>query len=91
MKTSSGRESVRQRFNGFAIATIVVGVGLLAVAWPAAAEIVYTPADIRLKKTVATISTSTKMVSPISSFPQVNYHRCALLVIPASMTLLRNR
>jgi hypothetical protein len=37
-----------QHLNRFAIATIVVGIGLLAVAWPAEAQIVYTPTNITI-------------------------------------------
>jgi hypothetical protein len=47
MKTSSGPEPVRQHLNSFAIATILA-VGLLAVAWPAAAEIVYTKVNVQM-------------------------------------------
>jgi hypothetical protein len=47
MKTSSGSESVRQHLNRFVIATILA-VGLLAVAWPAQAKIVYHSADITI-------------------------------------------
>jgi hypothetical protein len=50
MKTSSGPESVRQHLNRSAIATILVGVGLLAVAWPSEAKIVYTPANITIEE-----------------------------------------
>jgi len=48
MKTSSSPASVRQYLHRLAIATILAGVGLLALAWPAEAEIVYTPADIKI-------------------------------------------
>ena len=48
MKTSSGPASVRQHFNRFAITTILA-VGLLTVARPAAAEIVYTPTNITIE------------------------------------------
>jgi len=48
MKTSSDPKSVRQYLNRFAVATVLVGVGLLALAVPAAAEIVYTPTDITI-------------------------------------------
>ncbi len=48
MKTSSGPKSVRKRLSRFAIATILAGAGLLAVAWPAEAEIVYTPTNITI-------------------------------------------
>src|SRR5271165_5557851 len=56
MRTSSGAcktastlsGSVHQHFNRFAIAAILAGVGWLALAWPAAAEIVYTPANITI-------------------------------------------
>jgi len=48
MKTSSGPESVRQHLHRFAIATIVAGVGLLAVAWPAEAEIIYTKVKVKI-------------------------------------------
>ena len=47
MKTSSGPASVRQHLNSFAIAAALV-VGLLGLAWPAEAEIVYTPTNIRI-------------------------------------------
>jgi hypothetical protein len=43
-----GALTLRQHLNRFAIATIVVGVGLLALAWPAEAQIVYTPTDITI-------------------------------------------
>src|SRR5271165_3752949 len=49
MESSSG--SVRQHLNRFAFATILAGVGLLALAWPASAEIVYTAVDIHVKPT----------------------------------------
>ena len=39
MKTYSGPASVR-RLSRFAIATILAGVGLLVLAWPAEAEII---------------------------------------------------
>ncbi len=48
MKTSSGPASVREHLNRFAIATILAGVGLLAVAWPAEGQIVYTRVNITL-------------------------------------------
>jgi hypothetical protein len=48
MKTSSGSESVRQRLSRLAISAMVAGVGLLVLAPPAAAEIVYTPTNITL-------------------------------------------
>lgn len=48
MKTSLRPASLSQRLNGFAIATILA-VGLLAVAWPAEAEIVYTPTNITIE------------------------------------------
>ena len=48
MRRYSGPESVRQRLNRFAIATIVVGVGLLVLARPADAEVVYTPTNITI-------------------------------------------
>ena len=41
-------ESVRQHLSRFAIATILAGAGLLALAWPADAEIVYTHANITI-------------------------------------------
>ena len=47
MKTSPGPKSVRQRLNQFAIAAILA-VGLLAFAWPVAAEVVYTPTNITI-------------------------------------------
>jgi hypothetical protein len=47
MKTSSGPASARQHLNSLAIATILA-VGLLAVAWPAEAKIVYTPTNITI-------------------------------------------
>ncbi len=48
MRTSSGSASIRQSFSSFAIATILA-VGLLALALPAAAEIVYTPTNITIE------------------------------------------
>ena len=48
MRRYSGPESVRQRLNRFAIAIIVVGVGLLVLARPADAEVVYTPTNITI-------------------------------------------
>jgi len=56
MRTSSGfcqiaskfPESIGRRLNRFVIATILAGVGLLALARPAAAEIVYTSTDIKI-------------------------------------------
>jgi hypothetical protein len=48
MKTSSGYGSPRQFLNRFAIATILAGVGLLALAWPAGAEVVYTPTNVTI-------------------------------------------
>jgi len=47
MKTSSGPKSVRRHLNRFAIAA-TLAVGLLALVWPAEAEIVYTPANITI-------------------------------------------
>ena len=47
MKTSSGPESVRHLLNRFAIATILA-VGLLGLARPTEAEIVYTPVNITI-------------------------------------------
>jgi hypothetical protein len=41
------RKSVRQHLNRFAIAT-TLAVGLLALAWPVAAQIVYTPVNITI-------------------------------------------
>ena len=49
MRKSSGPESVRQHLHRFAAAATLV-VGLLGLAWPAEAEIVYTPADIKIKE-----------------------------------------
>jgi hypothetical protein len=43
-----GALTLRQHLNRFAIATIVVGVGLLALALPAEAQIVYTPTNITI-------------------------------------------
>ncbi len=43
-----GALTLRQHLNGFAIATILAGVGLLAAAWPAEAEIVYTHVNITI-------------------------------------------
>jgi hypothetical protein len=48
MRASSGPKSVRQHPNRFAIATILAGVVLQAVAWPAEAQIVYTPTNITI-------------------------------------------
>jgi hypothetical protein len=48
MKTSSGPESVRRCIKGVATFTILVGLVLLAVVWPAEAEIVYTPAHVKI-------------------------------------------
>ena len=48
MKISSGPKSVRLHLNRFAIAAMLVGVGLLALAWPAEAEIVYTPVKVTI-------------------------------------------
>ena len=50
MKTSSCPESVRQHRNRFAVATILAGVGLLALAWPADAQVVYTPTNITISE-----------------------------------------
>src|ERR1035438_5918307 len=47
MKTS-GPESVRRRLNRFAIATIVAGVVLLALARPVTAKIVYKSSSIKI-------------------------------------------
>ncbi|MGP0098631.1 MAG: hypothetical protein ACLPHI_16455 [Terriglobales bacterium] len=47
MRTSSGPKSVRQHLSRFAIATILA-VGLLGLAWPAEAQIVYTPTNITI-------------------------------------------
>jgi hypothetical protein len=54
MRTSSGSsqtasthpESVRQRLTGVAIATILAGAGLLSLAWPVEAKVVYTPVNV---------------------------------------------
>jgi hypothetical protein len=46
MKTSASLKSVRQHFNRFAVSPILVGLVLLAVPWPAEAEIVYSKVDI---------------------------------------------
>ncbi len=48
MRTSSGPKSVRQRLNRFAFSAILAGVGFLALAWPAEAQIVYTPVNVTL-------------------------------------------
>ena len=48
MKAYSGPESVRQHVNRFAIATLLTGVGLLALAWPAQAKIVYTKVNVQI-------------------------------------------
>jgi len=49
MKTTSGPESVcRQRLNRFAIATLLATAGLLAFAWPANAEVVYTRTNVSI-------------------------------------------
>ena len=45
MKTTSGPESVRQHFNRFAA---TLAVGLLAMAWPVDAQIVYTRTNITI-------------------------------------------
>jgi hypothetical protein len=50
MKTSSGIESVRLHFSRFAIATILVGAGLLAVASPAEAKVVHHSVDITINQ-----------------------------------------
>jgi hypothetical protein len=47
MRKSSGLKSVRQRLNSFAIATILA-VGLLGLAWPAEAEIIYTKVKVKI-------------------------------------------
>src|SRR5579863_4896315 len=47
-KTASLSESVHRRLNMYALAAGAAGVGMLAIAQPAAAKIVYTPANIRL-------------------------------------------
>ncbi|MGA2980150.1 MAG: hypothetical protein ABSD76_11220 [Terriglobales bacterium] len=43
-----GALTLRQHLNRFAIATILVGGVLLAVGWPAEAQIVYTPTNITI-------------------------------------------
>ena len=48
MKTYSGPDSVLQHVNRFAIATLLTGVGLLALAWPAQAKIVYTKVNVQI-------------------------------------------
>jgi hypothetical protein len=48
MKTYSGPASVRRHLSKFAIATIVVGVGLSVLAWPAEAEIIYTKVNVTI-------------------------------------------
>jgi hypothetical protein len=50
MKASSGPRqlSVRHRLDRFVIATVLAGVGVLALALPVEAEIVYTPVNIKL-------------------------------------------
>jgi hypothetical protein len=47
-KSSEHSESVRQHLNRFAIAVIVAAVGLLALAWPAEAKVVYTPVNVTI-------------------------------------------
>lgn len=44
-KPSNLSESCLERLNGYALAAGAAGVGMLALAQPAAAEVVYTPAD----------------------------------------------
>lgn len=56
MKTSSGphettsklSQAVRQRLNRYALATVLVGLGLIASAWPAEAKVVYTPRNVTI-------------------------------------------
>jgi hypothetical protein len=48
MGTSSVANSALQHLSRFAIASIFVGVGWLALAHPALAQIVYTPTDITI-------------------------------------------
>jgi len=48
MRKSSGPKSVCQHLNRLAIATILAGVGLFALAWPAEAEVVYTKVNIHI-------------------------------------------
>jgi hypothetical protein len=45
---SKHSESVRQHFNRFAIAAVVAAVGLLSLAWPAEAKVVYTPVNVTI-------------------------------------------
>jgi hypothetical protein len=47
-KTANLSDSVQQRLNMYGLVAGVAGVGMLVVAQPAAAKIVYTPANIRL-------------------------------------------
>ena len=48
-KTFSFSNSIQQRLNGYALAASAAGVGLVALAQPAEARIVYTPAHERIK------------------------------------------
>jgi hypothetical protein len=50
-KTANPSESVHQQLNRLAVATILAGVGLLAVARPAAAKVVYTPVNVTISGT----------------------------------------
>lgn len=50
MKTSSGPASVHQHLSRFAIAAILAGAGLLAAAWTAEAQVVYTPTNITISE-----------------------------------------
>jgi hypothetical protein len=47
-KSAEHSESVRQHLNRFAITAVVAAVGLLALAWPAEAKVVYTPVNVTI-------------------------------------------
>src|SRR5271170_8244443 len=47
-KTANLSESIHQQLSMYALAASAAGVGMLAVAQPAAAKIVYTPANVTL-------------------------------------------
>lgn len=56
MQTSSGllktasqlSHSVRQHLNRYALAKVLIGVGLIVSAWPAEAKVVYTPVNVTI-------------------------------------------
>src|SRR6266705_3465070 len=56
MKMSSGphktasklSQAVRQRLNSYALAKVLVGMGLIASAWPTEAKVVYTPRNVTI-------------------------------------------